>query len=408
MSFFIMALLIVLLDILTVWGIKQVFPRFSFRYRKGIWVVFAIQIFLSLVIVIGGFFLKNHTRDYHLFATYYYLFGVMLVVYLPKGLFAIFLIFDSLAAAIRIDRRRRRHLSPRRSPHILAKVGLMCSLLLMGTIIWGILYGRYQYTIELVEIRFSNLPSGFDGFKIVQISDIHAGSFAGSTEHFQKAVDLINAQNPDIIVFTGDMVNNFAEEAYPLVPILSKLHAQEGKYAILGNHDYGGYYDWDTPADQDANLLKLEQAIVQMGFTLLNNQAVVLSKDSVNQIAIVGIENWGYKLRHPKKGDLERATESVHHIPFKILLSHDPSFWEEKIAGKTDIQLTLSGHTHGMQMGVRLLKKRYSPAQLEYQRWAGLYYEKGQYLYINRGLGVIGFPGRVGMSPEITVITLKK
>ncbi len=408
MSFFIMALGIVFLDIITVWGIKKTFPKFSSHHKRGIRIAFMIQVILSLVIVLGGYFLGSRIRDYRMFALYYYLFGFMLAMYLPKTLFVLFLIIDSLISLVRRRKRKKRNLQPHPSRHILAKCGAVICLFFAGLIAWGILFGRYNFTLEPAEITFETLPPAFDGYKIVQISDIHAGSFAGFTKRFKKAVDLINEQNPDLIVFTGDMVNNFAEEAYPLVPIFSQLKARDGKYAILGNHDYGGYYKWETPADSVANHADLEHYIDMMGFVLLKNQAVVIGKDSLNRIALIGIENWGVEQRHPKRGDIVQATGMVRDIPFKVLLSHDPSFWPEQVAGKTDIALTLSGHTHGMQMGVRFGKEHFSPARLQHRYWSGLYYIGNQYLYVNRGLGVIGYPGRIGMSPEITVITLHR
>ncbi len=408
MSFFAMAFIIIALDAVTTWGIKKTFPRFSIRHKRGIRTAFLIQVVVALLIVLGGYFLKDQVRNYRMFAIYYYLFGFMLAIYLPKGLFIVFLIVDKLMSALKRRKRRKRNLYPRESRHILAKCGLVVSLFFTGLIAWGILFGRYDYTIEPVEIVFDNLPPAFDGYKIAQISDVHAGSYAGAVKHFGKAADMVNAQNPDLIVFTGDMVNNFADEAYPLVPIFSKLEAKDGKYAILGNHDYGGYYKWKTSADSVSNHADLERYIGMMGFVLLNNQSVVISRDSLNRIALIGVENWGMQERYPKRADLEAAIQPVAGIPFKLLLSHDPTHWEEKVKGETDIALTLAGHTHGMQMGVKVGKERFSPARIRHHYWAGLYHAGNQYLYVNRGLGVIGFPGRIGMSPEITVITLRK
>ena len=408
MSFFVIAFLIIAIDILTVFGIRKILPKFNSRHSQKIRIAFVIQVILSLIIVLGGFFLKDHTRNYRLFAIYYYLFGFMLTVYLPKCLFIVSYIVDLLIWMIFNRKRRTQSSHSRESYHLSAKCGLFLSFVCMCFFIWGIFVGRYNYTVERVEIAFADLPEKFDGYRIAQISDIHAGSFAGTTNRLRKAADMINAQNPNIIVFTGDLVNNFAEEVYPLIPIFSKLEASDGKYASLGNHDYGIYYQWDTPEEQEENHRNLEQAIIAMGFKILNNEAVIVSKDSLNRIAIVGVENWGIAERYPKKGDIGKATVNVRDIPFKVLLSHDPSFWTEKISGKTDIQLTLSGHTHGMQMGVKLGNEYYSPARLRYRRWAGLYHGESQYLYINRGLGVIGFPGRIGMPPEITVIDLKR
>jgi predicted MPP superfamily phosphohydrolase len=273
--------------------------------------------------------------------------------------------------------------------------------------IWGVFYERYHYQVNRVEIACDALPAKFDGFKIVQISDLHAGSLFGSVHRMERLTDMVNRQQADIIVFTGDFVNNFAEEIVPVIPIFSRMEALTGKFAILGNHDYGIYYKWETPAGKAKNQQELEKNIALMGFDLLKNRATVIEKDSANRIAIAGVENWGIRKRHPKLGNIATATASVQDVPFKILLSHDPSFWQEHIKGKTDIPLTLSGHTHGMQMGVRLGEKRYSPAQMAHTYFAGLYRENDQYLYVNTGLGVIGFPGRIGMPPEITVITLK-
>ena len=403
-----MSILIIVLDIVTVWGIEKVFPHFSFRYRRGIRIVFVAQILFSLAIVVSGGLMENCVRDYRLFALFYHLFGLMLVIYLPKFLFATFLTIDILMISVNRKKKRTRDRYSRDPKYIFSKCGLVCCLFFSGLIIWGHFFGRYNYTVEKVEITFDMLPPAFDGYKIIQISDVHAGSFAGFFNRFQEVVDIINEQHPDLIVFTGDMVNNFAEELYPLIPIFSQFRAHDGKYAVLGNHDYGGYYRWKTPTDSVANHTAIEQGLAMMDFVLLNNRAVVLSKGSLNRVALVGLENWGIKQRHPKRGDIVQATDSVRDIPFKILLSHDPSFWSDKIESKKDIALTLSGHTHGMQMGVKLKERRYSPAKYLYRYWAGLYQENNSYLYVNRGLGIIGFPGRIGMSPEITVLILRK
>ncbi len=409
MNFLIIAIQIILLDIVTVWGLKRTFPPFSNLHQKGIRKAFIIQTVVSLVIVLSGFILQHQVRDYRLFAWYYYLFGLMAALYIPKSLYALFLFVDWAISAISRRRRQQLDIFPRKPRHIVAKCGFWASTVFVCLILWGIFFGRFNFTVDHVEVTIDDLPPAFNGYKIVQISDIHAGSFAGFAKRFRKAVDLINKQEPNLIVFTGDMVNNFAEEATPLIPVFSQLEARDGKYAVLGNHDYGGYFDWDSPADSAMNHADLEYAIERMGFVLLNNQSVVVSRYNDDPMALIGIENWGIAERHPKRGDLEKAMKPVRDIPFKVLLSHDPSFWDEYVEGKTDIALTLSGHTHGMQMGVKLGKKRYGPAFLfRYRHWAGLYQIGKQYLYVNRGLGVIGFPGRIGMSPEITVITLWK
>ncbi|MDR1153260.1 MAG: metallophosphoesterase [Bacteroidales bacterium] len=409
MNFLIIVVLIILLDIITVWGLKRTFPSFGNRHQKGIRKALMIQSAASLVIVLGGYFLQRQVRDYRLFTCYYYLFGLMTSLYIPKSVYALFLLVDRILSTMSRRRRSRLDIFPRESRRIAAKCGVWASLFLLCLLMWGILFGRFGFEVDRVEVTIDDLPPAFNGYKIVQISDIHAGSFAGFTNRFRKVTDLINRQEPNLIVFTGDMVNNFAEEAAPLIPIFSQLEARDGKYAVLGNHDYGGYSNWDSPADSAMNHADLECAFERMGFVLLNNRPVVISRYNYDRMALIGIENWGMAKKHPKRGDLGKALKSVQDVPFKVLLSHDPSFWPEYVKGKTDIALTLSGHTHGMQLGVKLGKKRYSPALLmHYRYWAGLYRAGKQYLYVNRGLGVIGYPGRIGMSPEITVITLWK
>jgi len=400
--------LMVALDILTAREIKKIFPKFGNRYQRSIRITFVIQTILALSIVLGAYFMRGQIRDYHWLAACYYMLGFMLAIYLPKALFALFLLADRLISALRQRSRRKQNLPARQERRFLAKCGLIVALLWMALMVWGILFGRYNYKIEPVEIFFDNLPQAFDGYKIVQISDTHAGSYGGNVKHFEKAVALINAQNPDIIVFTGDLVNNFSEELIPLTPVFSQLQAKEGKYAVLGNHDYGGYYRWKSSADSVANQAAIERHIAMMGFELLKNEAVVFSRNNTEQIALIGVENWGRLKRFPKRADIETAMQPVANIPFKLLLSHDPAYWEENIKGKTDIALTLSGHSHGMQMGIKLGQKRLSPAHFLYRHWSGLYAADNQYLYVNRGLGVVVFPGRIGMSPEITVITLRK
>jgi predicted MPP superfamily phosphohydrolase len=402
-------LLIVLLDVIAVCGLKRTFPKFYSLHRRLIRNAFMIQAIVSVIIMIGGFLFQHRVRDYRLLIMYSYFFGVVTALYIPKAIYAAFLFVDCILSTVSKWDRRLFDRFPRGSRRIIAKCGLCASLFFVCLFLLGILIGRNYYTVEQVEINFADLPRAFNGYKIVHISDIHAGSFAGSVKRFQKAVDLINGQYPDLIIFTGDMVNNFADEITSLIPVFSQINAPERKFAVLGNHDYGGYFKWDTPADSVANHEALENAIEQMGFKLLNNQSVIINHYNTDRIALVGVENWGTEQRYPKRADLEKATESVQDIPFKILLTHNPLFWSEYVEGKSDITLTLSGHTHGMQMGIKLGKNRYSPASLlRNPHWAGLYQTGRQFLYVNRGLGVIGFPGRVGMLPEISVITLWK
>jgi len=408
-SLIIIAFGIIFLDITTVWGLKRTFPKFSSRYWRGICVVFSIQMFVSVVTVLGGYLFQRHITDYRLFVWYYYFWGLMGALYFPKSFYALLLIVDWVLSKVSKLHRRQFDKFPRGSRRIVAKCGFWASVALFALIVWSIFFERNSYKIDQVEIFIENLPSAFHGYKMVHISDIHSGSFAHSSERYQKTVDLVNQQEPNLIVSTGDFVNNFAEELIPLIPVFSQFNAPDGKYAVLGNHDYGGYSDWHTVADSVANHELIKDAIEQMGFVLLNNQSTIISRYNSDRMALIGIENWGIKKRHPKRGNLEIAMSAVQNIPFKVLLSHDPSFWSVGVKDKTDIVLTLSGHTHGMQMGMKLGKRRFSLAPLfGFPFGAGLYQTGKQYLYVNRGLGVVGFPGRLGMAPEITVITLWK
>ena len=414
MNFYIIRLFITVLgilfvDVATVWGLKKTFPQFYCCHKRGISTAFIIQsVLMVITFLIGGTTLHQFS-DFQLYAWHSYLGGLMSAIYIPKAFYVFLVVTDCIIAKITKLYRRQLDILPRNSRRIIAKFGFYICIIFGSLILWGILYGRNNFSIDQVEVFIDDLPAAFHGYKIVQISDIHAGSFFTPSKRYQKVVDLINGQQPNIIVCTGDMVNNFAEEIIPLIPVFSQLDAPDGKYAILGNHDYSGYYDWDRRADSVANHNILVNAIEQMGFKLLNNKAVTISRYNNDRMALIGVENWGWKRRHPKRADVETAIKSVQNIPFKILLSHDPLYWQKEIEGKTDIVLTLSGHTHGMQAGIKFGKKRFSIASLlKFPYGAGLYQTGQQYLYVNSGLGVIGFPGRIGMPPEITVLSLWK
>jgi predicted MPP superfamily phosphohydrolase len=252
----------------------------------------------------------------------------------------------------------------------------------------------------------NDLPSAFDGLKLIHISDLHLGSLYGHQDKIRRAVEMINRESPDLIVFTGDLVNNLAEEAAGWTDILSEMKARHGKLSILGNHDYGEYYNWPDKESRTENMERLYSAHRQSGFSLLLNQSVSIDRDDQG-IFIAGVENWGLP-PFEQYGDLSLALKDIPEGSFTILLSHDPSHWDEEVLGKTRIQLTLSGHTHGMQFGIRIGRFRWSPIQHKYPRWIGLYTEGSQYLHVNPGLGYIGYAGRICIPPEITLITLKK
>lgn len=287
----------------------------------------------------------------------------------------------------------------------ITQVGLGVSALIFGAYTYGVLKGRYAYKIFREKISFSNLPKAFDGLKIVQISDLHLGSFLKDFEEVSKGVSMINDLKPDVILFTGDMVNVHSDEAEPWIETFSKLKAKYGKYSVFGNHDYCDYGNYTTD-ERAQSINRLKEIHKEMGFHLLEDEHTFLEIDN-QKIAIIGMHNWGKGFH--EIGNLENALQGLDDDYFKLLLSHDPTLWEEKVKGKKNIDITFSGHTHGMQMGIEIpsLNFKWSPIKLRYKRWAGLYKFAQNYIYINRGYGFLGFPGRVGISPEITFIELK-
>ena len=276
-----------------------------------------------------------------------------------------------------------------------------------GALLYGMYRGKYNFQVLKYQMEFDDLPEAFDGYQITQISDVHSGSF-DNREKIEYAIGLINEQQSDAIFFTGDMVNNKTDEMRPWADLFSQLSAPDGKYSILGNHDYGDYIPWETAEKKSQNLEDLKNLQRDMGFDLLLNESRYLKKGN-DQLALIGVENWG-RGGFKKAGDLDKATAEIKSDDFKILLSHDPSHWEDvAIHHPYHIHLTLSGHTHGMQFGIEIPGwVKWSPVKWRYKYWAGIYEELGQYINVNRGFGFLGYPGRVGIWPEITVITLKK
>lgn len=276
-----------------------------------------------------------------------------------------------------------------------------------GALLYGMYRGKYNFQVLKYNLEFDDLPAAFDGFQITQISDVHSGSF-DNRKKIEYAIDLINKQKSEVILFTGDMVNNKAEEMVPWKETFARLEAKGGKFSILGNHDYGDYVVWETEELKSENLETLKTLQKEIGFDLLLNESRYLQKGE-DRIALVGVENWG-RGGFKKAGDLSKATETISKGDFKILMSHDPSHWEDVVIHDDyHYHLTLSGHTHGMQFGIEIPGwVKWSPVKWRYKYWAGIYEELGQYINVNRGFGFLGYPGRVGIWPEITVITLKK
>ena len=323
----------------------------------------------------------------------------------------IFLLFEDIfrfmwAGIVKLFHWERAVVIPSRRRFISA-LALGIAALPFGALLYGMFRGKYRYKVLEYVLTFEDLPEAFDGYKISQISDIHSGSF-DNAEKIAYGIDLINQQQSDVLFFTGDLVNNTASEMEPWMSAFSKLKAKDGVFSVLGNHDYGDYVSWTSPEAKEANLNRLKEIQQEMGFKLLLNEYKYIERNG-EKIAIVGVENWG-KGGFKKAGDLNKAIAEIKENDFKILLSHDPSHWEaEVIPHAQHFHLTLSGHTHGMQFGIEIPGWiKWSPVKWRYKQWAGIYKELGQYINVNRGFGFLGYPGRVGIWPEITVITLKK
>tara|TARA_B100000161_G_C33541453_1_gene410863 strand:- start:303 stop:1529 length:1227 start_codon:yes stop_codon:yes gene_type:complete len=289
---------------------------------------------------------------------------------------------------------------------IISQIALGLASIPFASLLYGMYRGKYNYKVLSYNLEFEDLPDAFDGFKITQISDIHSGSFDNQTK-VQYGVDLVNQQKSDLVLFTGDLVNNRADEIKPWIKIFNKIKAEFGVFSILGNHDYGDYMRWESPAAKRKNMEDLYDAHNEMGWDLLLNESRFIEKDG-DRLAIIGVENWGSGFK--KAGDLNKALNKVSENDFKILLTHDPSHWEAQVIPHPfKIHLTLSGHTHGMQFGIEIPGIiKWSPAKWRYKQWAGVYGENKQYLNVNRGFGYLAYPGRVGMWPEVSVITLSK
>ena len=289
---------------------------------------------------------------------------------------------------------------------LISQIAVGLAAIPFASLLYGMFRGKYNFKVLTYELEYDDLPEAFEGFKITQISDIHSGSF-DNPKKVQYGVDLVNAQGSDVVFFTGDLVNNKAEEILPWIETFKKINAKHGVYSVLGNHDYGDYMRWESPEAKKKNMQALEKAQKQMGWDLLLNQSRFIEKDG-QRIAVIGVENWGSGFK--QVGDLNKALTDVSEKDFKILMSHDPSHWEaEVLPHPFKIHLTLSGHTHGMQFGIEIPGWiKWSPVKWRYKQWAGVYQESDQRLNVNRGFGYLAYPGRVGIWPEVTVITLTK
>jgi predicted MPP superfamily phosphohydrolase len=338
--------------------------------------------------------------------------ALMLIVYVPKLIITLVLMGEDvfrLASGtvnhfINYDKDAE-FFSARRK--FISQIGLGLAVVPFLSLIYGVTIGKYNFKVIKQRIFFPDLPDAFDGFTITQISDIHSGSF-DNPEKIKYAIDLVNEQNSDMILLTGDIVNTHAKEMHPWIETFKRIKThQYGKYSVLGNHDYGEYVTWPNAAAKEENFKAIKQLYDDIDFKLLLNEHTFIQKGD-EKIALVGVENWGQNFK--QAGDLDKAAGQLKKEDFKILMSHDPSHWEHVVKhDDKHFQLTLSGHTHGMQFGIEIPGFfKWSLAQYVYKQWAGLYENLGRYVYVNRGFGFHAYPGRVGIMPEITVIELKK
>ncbi len=424
-GFGIVAIIMLLIDLYVFQAIRFLMQGSSDKARMTVYITYWTISLLALGVIIAFPFITAFQTNKFLRN---YVFAVLVGLFFAKLIAVVFFLIDDI-------RRGATWLMGKIFPNtgarfmgedgmaisrsqFLSWLGVGLGTTFLGTFIYGF-SNKYDYSIRRVKLVFNNLPQSFKGMKVVQISDVHAGSFQNK-KAVERGIEMIMQQQPDIIVFTGDLVNDIADEMHDYVDVFAKLKAPYGVYSVLGNHDYGDYYQWKdkdeahlarekaagkklhSPLQADS-IERLKAIHGKMGWRLLLNEHVAVQKNG-EQVGLLGVENWGAR-GFTKYGNLDNAHKGSENYPFKILLSHDPSHWDAEIRKKyNDIDLTLSGHTHGMQFGIENPYFRWSPVQWVYKQWAGLYEEGNQKLYVNRGFGFIGYPGRVGILPEITLL----
>jgi predicted MPP superfamily phosphohydrolase len=408
----VLCFVVILLDIYCYYAIVAIFknwkPSTKTFFKRAWWII-------NISLIIGVFcaiYLNLFLTARAIILVAFFLLTASKIVMFP------FLLIDDLRRLVIKIFRRKTNKQPDESTtnlpgepisrsSFLVKAGLIAGAVPLSSLSWGIISGAYDYQIRRVNLKLPNLPTAFDGITLAQISDIHSGSFYNKTA-VQGGVDLLMAEKPDFVFFTGDLVNNLTSEVKDYQNIFSKVKAPLGVYSVLGNHDYGDYhFGKGTSPAKVKNLQDMVTTHKIMGYDLLMNQHRRL-KVGGEEIGIIGIENWGMG-RFPKYGKMELAMQHTDDLPVKLLLSHDPSHWRGEVLQKyKDIDVAFAGHTHGMQFGVRLKDMQWSPVQYIYKEWAGLYREQHQQLYVNVGYGFLGYPGRVGILPEITIFTLSR
>ncbi len=392
----ILIVLLILVEFISYLGFHLLTKRLSSKTKLSLSIFYILTSLLFAGLLLNSFSNPEIIRQSRNYSFFYFVIAVSILNLVLKSFFAIATLFSFFV----------RWMSGLRWQILVLSGSLLLSLTIFLVIFQGILFGRYVVNVQQHELYFDDLPVQLDGLKIVQFSDAHLGSFGKNLYVMQKTLQTVKSLHPDLLVFTGDIVNNFAEEMKGFESYLKLLPARYGKYAIQGNHDYGDYSNWPDSMSKVQNLQQIHKGLIQTGFKLLLNESDKLTINDTS-LYIIGVENWG----HPPFPQYARLGQAMNGVPgksFKILLSHDPAHWSAMIVPKTDIQLTLSGHTHGGQFALKIAGIEFSPIYFYQKYWAGLYQSDNQRLYVNRGLGTIGFPGRVEMRPEITLLTLRR
>ncbi len=416
MRIFILIAVLLLIDYYVFQAVRFGFRSTSDSIRTWVYSIYWCITVFSVIILLATLFSDWQTWN-KAFRTYSFAF--IFVTTFSKLFVIVFLLADDLIRLIRYLFAKASSSFPSNEQmeigkenaitrhDFLIKTGLVVAAIPFVTLLWGMIKGAYDYNVKRVKVYLPNLPNTFEGFKIVQISDIHSGSFM-SDAPLKEAVRLINEVKADLVLFTGDLVNNKHDEVLPYKTVLEQIKAKHGVYSTLGNHDYGDYVQWDSKEEKKQNLENLVAFHRSIGWNILMDEHRHIEKDG-ETLTLIGVQNWSSHLRFPKYGSMERATEKINYSNVNILLSHDPSHWRAEILNDyPKVDLMLSGHTHGFQFGVEIKSLKWSPVQYVYKEWAGLYIEGQQYLYVNRGLGFLGYPGRVGILPEITVLELTR
>ena len=411
----IVILILFAIDFYVFQGVKLLIHQRSYQAQRIVHLIYWSISVLCLGTILLGQIIEWHTWPKSIRT---YSFALIVIIYLSKVFVVIFLLLDDIIRLFRLifawagvkffnkDVAVDEAIQISRL-NFLVKAGFIIGSIPFFSMIYGMIGGAFNFQIKKVALRFPKLPNAFSGLKIVQISDLHTGSYMG-TNHLSTAVDMVMKENADVIFFTGDLVNDLHTEALEFKEILSRLKAPMGVFSILGNHDYGDYYRWPDPAAKEENLRLLKSFHGEVGWKLLLNESTYLEKGG-HKIGLIGVENYSGHKNFSRYGNMKIATENFEIQPVNILLSHDPSHWDAEITSKYKfIDLMLSGHTHGFQFGVEIPGFCWSPVQYFYKQWVDLYQSDDQYLYVNRGLGFIGYPGRVGILPEITVFELNQ